>query len=324
MGGNALKTTTRRYPANEYFALCDEVLSKLSGIPTRIQIIPAYAEKPDFGDMDILFQVTDFPNWRDIIKKLFTPADENHNGSVYSLLYKDFQLDFIGCPAKYFDTSLAYYSFNDIGNLMGVVANRLHMKYGHDGLSIVVRLDHMHESIMITNDIPEIFDILGFDYARFQQGFKNYNEIYEFIYNSRYFKTDMFIREETGEIERKRIKKRKGYEGFLLWLEDKPVVDYVTQTARDEIQQRILTPEIREEMELIAERFRRVMLFKERFSGDRVSEWLNISGKDLGEFMKSFPYKDKEFFEVVLEDIDYAEKAVREHWNEHFECSFKP
>lgn len=56
MGGKAIKNTpVRRFERSEYFELEARVLAQLrsdfSG--RRIEAIPAYRAKPDFGDMDV-------------------------------------------------------------------------------------------------------------------------------------------------------------------------------------------------------------------------------------------------------------------------------
>ena len=56
MGGNALSIPSRRIPRAEYETLSINVLSRLWSYnrTERAEIIPAYRQKVDFGDMDVL------------------------------------------------------------------------------------------------------------------------------------------------------------------------------------------------------------------------------------------------------------------------------
>lgn len=325
MGGNALKVKTIRLPKDDYEILKTEIIEKMSGmLSTRIEVVPAYFDKPDFGDIDILVEVTNLKdNWRQLVINEFKPTDINYNGSVMSFDYNNFQVDLISVPRNYFETSLVYYSYNDIGNFMGVIANRLYLKYGHDGLSYVCRdkeHHHMVDEISISKDIPYIFDILGFDFERFKKGFKTYEDIYDYIYESKYFKTDMFLRndDEMGEIEKKRKKKRKGYAGFLEYLKNKPVKNYVTDDIRTEIFARIFTKEVLIKKAEIEAKFEKIKLFNKRFNADLVMEWTGIDKKDLGSFMAALKPKTPEFIQAVLNDEQHAKQTVINLYSSEF------
>lgn len=153
MGGNALKTvTTRRVDAAEYHKIKDEVVGMLRGMfPGHgIEAIPAYRKKADFGDLDVLVEY--FPNpdspeadirhrFRGELRKHFKAEEIVSNGPVYSFAWRDFQVDLILAPTDEFEMSLNYFAWNDLGNLIGRVAHKMGLKYGHDGLCLPFRVD---------------------------------------------------------------------------------------------------------------------------------------------------------------------------------------
>jgi len=55
MGGKAFAGKTRRFERDEYFDLTGEVGKLVRPLSTAFVVIPAYNEKPSFGDMDVLF-----------------------------------------------------------------------------------------------------------------------------------------------------------------------------------------------------------------------------------------------------------------------------
>jgi hypothetical protein len=104
MGGNALKNcTTRRYEADEYFALATEVREMLrdgfihaDGNTRRVEVVKAYHSKDSFGDLDVIFESDHLPhNFAEHLKRLFNPKEMVPNGKVYSLEYKEFQIDLV-------------------------------------------------------------------------------------------------------------------------------------------------------------------------------------------------------------------------------------
>ena len=58
MGGNALSVTTSRLSKDAYKIVCENIVGRLAtAIPGhRTAVIQAYAQKPDFGDLDLLIE----------------------------------------------------------------------------------------------------------------------------------------------------------------------------------------------------------------------------------------------------------------------------
>lgn len=241
MGGNALKSLNleaRRIPAEEFHALSKKIVGDFRGqFPeVRIEIIPAYAEKPDFGDLDVLVEreglelaggIDALEAW---VRLAGFSRGQFRNNATTSVEWRDgkdqevgFQVDFITAPATEFDATLTYFSYNDLGNLMGRIAHKMGMIYGHAGMLYPMR-DGTHEfdRVLVCDRPAESMAFLGYDPARFMQGFNSLEDIYAFVVSTPYFNRDIFLLENRNHASRVRDRKRKTYSGFLDWIAERP------------------------------------------------------------------------------------------------------
>ncbi len=224
MGGNALKNTkTERVDADRYHRLCDEInlnpILTLRGFVTTV--IPAYRNKKDFGDMDVLvcgpMQIL-----IETIKEAFSPNEIVSNGDCVSFDYKGVQIDFIKTTQEKLGFNVAYFSYNDLGNFMGRTAHRLGFKYGHDGLWYTLRDDehetHLVKEILVTDTRVSAFEFLGYDFFRWCDGFDELEDIFEFAASSEYFDPKQFLLVNRSYAGRVRDKKRDSYKRMLEWI----------------------------------------------------------------------------------------------------------
>ena len=302
MGGNALKqVTTVRLTKENYHRLSVEVSQKMrERFPDRrIEVIPAFRLKADFGDLDILIDAEGLrENLIDVIRELFNPT-EIVTGNAISFDVENFQVDIIPCTSANFATSLVYYSYNDLGNLMGRISHKLGFKYGHEGLSF--RADDNNYVIfdfVVSRDSRQIFEFLGYDYDRFLQGFDTLLEVFEYAASTKYFNPEMFKYENRNYASRVRDKKRSSYSGFLEWCENPTIKinhypwavlhdrgGYVPKTEFVEIAYNTF-PGLKERHEKELEDYRLKKLFKEYFSAEDVTRVTGLTFKDLGNLMK--------------------------------------
>ena len=132
MGGNALAKFGAERVDRETFHLYEEelfiILKELFPQHT-FKTIPFYRGKETFGDMDILM----YPEFPEGGKKLLAErvgsAGEYDNKDVFSFMYKNLQVDMIYTHDTV--SAMRYYSYNDLGNLMGRIFRRLGLRYGH-------------------------------------------------------------------------------------------------------------------------------------------------------------------------------------------------
>jgi len=239
MGGNALKNTKIiRLPQKEFFETQKRVIQKIKTVfPfARIEAIPAYSEKKTFGDLDILITDKDIHTYKqshfkeeginpldELTHKLFNSTETFENNTVFSFDYRKnaeteygFQIDLIYTQNDYFDFTKNYFSYNDLGNLIGRVAAGMGLKFGHLGLTYDVKDGNNHFAVLeISRDFNKSLEFLGFSSERYHQGFKNLSEIFEYVVSSKYYNYDLYKLENSSYAERVRERKRPTYRAFI-------------------------------------------------------------------------------------------------------------
>lgn len=229
MGGNALKLTeAARLTSEEYYKVRKDIVEALDcAFDRKANIVPisAYKNKPDFGDIDIL--IADYP--QDVFDKAYSAlnaTEGSRNGDVMSFGYplgdgRVFQVDLI--KTRNLLWAYTYFSFNDLGNLMGRVSKKLGFKYGHDGLWYVLRDPkndtRVIEELLVTDTNFEVaFYLLGYDYRKWLAGpFDELEDIYRYAASNVFFDLNDYLLENRPHHERMRDRKRKVYVGFLEW-----------------------------------------------------------------------------------------------------------
>jgi len=317
MGGNAIKTTSiRRYNRIEYDTLCEKVRRIFTTDPrvagTRIHITQCFRDKQDFGDIDILIQEPseDSDHPRDLIfyKNLFETKEIHRNGSVVSMEHEGFQIDFIEVPMDEFEIAKEYFDFNDISNLIGKVARTLGLKYGHRGLTYTIRdgLGDKVGEIPVTKNPEEALRFLGYDWERFQKGFNNLEEIFEFVVSSKYFDASVYALDQLNHVDRIRDKKRATYQAFLTWIEGKTLPVRAKRDDRSTWflpQIRRAFPEFAMLYDLAQAQQEKRAKVKTKFNGIIVSELTGLKEKELGNFMlqwRSWFKNEYDFQDYVL------------------------
>lgn len=297
MGGKALKNTfTRRYEKEEYHELVKEVTTMLSSLfpITRIEVIKAYEDKDSFGDMDILIETDNLPsNWTDTIVKYLLPKEFVSNGDVFSFEYKEFQIDLIKSKSELFDFSLVYFSYNDLGNLMGRIAHKIGLKFGHRGLIYVLRdKDKVIKEITLSNSAEEVLTFLGYDFKRYQSGFRTLEDIFNFVVSTQYFNLEIYLFDNMNNKSRTRDAKRKTYNEFLSWLSleyyNRKIPAYQFNKDKSYYESGIFEyfPESKLLVKQAVEEDHTNSLFSDKFNGNLIMTLTGLSGKDLGIFIK--------------------------------------
>jgi len=313
VGGNALKKTfTRRYEKEEFYDIELEIQEKLNNLGVHCRPIKAYSDKQSFGDLDILVLYDDNIDFMEVVD-YFNPNEVYKNGKVISFDYKEFQIDMIITNKEFYEFSSVYYSYNDLGNLMGRIAHKLGTKYGHEGLTYTYRDENNNilGNVLLTQSPRQAFDILGYSYDRFLKGFLNLEEIFEYVASSKYFNPDIFILDNRNNAARTRDRKRPTYTAFLEFCENTNF-DTVFKYNKDKsvymnwIQDEF--PHFMPAIEVIQEKENTRKLFKEKFNGEIVNSLTGLQGKELGAFMCSFrkQYQDDEIIESPQDELNNA------------------
>lgn len=312
MGGNAIKKVpTIRLDRNRYHAYCVDLEKTLNReFPSGdFRVIPAYGDKPDFGDLDMLYAFPDqagYQSFHDQAAELLRAEQVVKNGDVVSMGVpvsnsEYFQLDFIRSNPCKIHFAEFYFGYNDLGNLMGRIARFLGLKLGHEGLFYVFRPednpDHVFREILVSNDVDVVLNLLGFDPEEYHRNdFAQLSDVFEFVMTSRYMMKEIFLSGNHNHITRKREKKRGTYKEFIAYLETLPSDAHVAQYQyedkkglRNQVMYNIMQMEVFRRAYLETERaYHRRKEFLKRFDGKRVSEMTGLSGEELGMFIQAF------------------------------------
>ena len=332
MGGNALTSqgiNTKRLPASEYYNFQAKIQTHFNQLfkvwPEKIL---AYRSKPDFGDLDLIVDMTSLPNgWYDTLSKAWDSKGWSINKAkdesecVVSMEVHQFQIDFIHVKTLLIESAIVYYSYNDLGNLIGRLAHEMGFSFGPFGLrqvQIYRALTHKYAEIYVSQDMPKVFEFLGLDYGMWTSGFDTLENIFEFVSSSRYFNPDIYLLTNRNYRDRVRDEKRSTYTKFLGWCETnksrlthypwkhkndpEKITEYDFHSARA----RDTWPEF--DIQKLAEvaKYLRHKTLKEIWNGNNISEWTGLTGPDLGKFMshcKATPYFEGVTFGLDLQTI---------------------
>lgn len=249
MGGNALKPLkTKRLNKTDFDHATKKVVSVLSraiksvnsshGSVIKYQPyeVKAYRLKETFGDLDLLVESTLFKHYtrEQMLSEMAVEFDYEaelpfkRNGPVLSFGVPSdeadvfFQVDVISTSQEDFLCHGSYLNWNDLGNLVGVVASKTKvLKHGHDGLYYVLRDgNHQFGEVRLTNDYLMALEFLGYEPSRYNEGFDTLMDVYEYAASSKFFNPKLYSFEERNHDQRMRDRKRPTYNGFLTWIEE--------------------------------------------------------------------------------------------------------
>lgn len=287
MGGNAMKDYgTVRLPNADYEGFLHRLLDLFQAEGVHFCTIPYVLEKQDFGDVDIIVNNSCRDFCEEVIDQI-SPA-KKVNGNVTSFIYENVQVDFIYTPAEDMYFSVNYFSYNDLGNLMGRVAHKLGLKLGHDGLWLPVRDgDNKIGEILLTKNYQAAISYLGFDLMEYNQGFDTFDQMFEFVAKSHYFNPEIYLLENRNHTARVRDRKRKTYMMFLDWCEQLDPKDYMPFKPKHEYLPNILVDfRVTEQYEEIWRELAWKKFLRSRYPADRIRELTGLEGKQLGAFIK--------------------------------------
>ena len=307
MGGHAILHATR-LPADHYYLAAGTCLARLRavcGAPRRLAAIPAVRTKADFGDIDILVEYSGPKGLdRETCTQALDATEVVRNGPVLScgvpLVALGFvgypenavvQVDLIGVSPAHFDSALAYFSWNDCGNLLGRVAHSMGLKLGHDGLSYVLRREtRVLATLPLATDWAVILPILGYDAARWRAGFDTLEDMFAFVASGRFTDPAFFPLEHRSHKGRVRDAKRPSYQGFLRWMAAHPVAH--PPPVRDKADWLpylfAALPGFRERHDQALADDRRGRLIKTRYNGTVIGGWTGLQGPELGALMRAY------------------------------------
>ena len=318
MGGNALAYYgARRFNKEEYGTISTEVLTKLRKVvPKEILLpIPYYFSKESFGDLDLLCLPLSPEDYSNIIKALGSDIYVR-NSEVISILYKELQVDIIPMPNQYLTSSYNYYSFNDLGNLLGRIFHKMGLKYGHKGLTLPLREGtHKFDEIMITQDIEKILNFIGLDYEPFRDGFETMEDIFEYVESSFFFTPSIFSYENLNSVNRIRNRKRETYTKFLERVQGKEE-RYIFLNDKERYLPRIwdFFPEAKTNYDNALAQLNLRKELQAKFNGEIVKSITGLDGYELGQFMKRVK-RELDIDLLTEEEIRKGIEGIWKNWN---------
>ena len=249
MGGKALKLVqTIRLEKDDYNILKNKIANLLASF-IKIHFLYEVPDKTNFGDLDLLYELNENNmNIYDIVKQVFNPKQMVHNGNVLSFSYlinevdnTYFQIDLIKTNNYIMD--LFYFSYGDLGGIIGRITKYYGLTYGNNGLWITIEpslienylketqkynkleIGNINNKIILTQSPEEICNYLGFDYNKWKSGFKSNVELYNFIIESPYFENKLFYIETLNYKHRVRCNERPMYREFQNYINNitKPI-----------------------------------------------------------------------------------------------------
>lgn len=279
----------RRLQTDDYHSAMYAVQSILKSIGLEYAVIDFVREKQSHGDLDIIvhkgvlsaFEVTNILRSKKII------VSQTSTDSL-SFLLLTFQIDLIFIDPDSVEYARNYYSWNDLGNLIGRTSKQLGLKHGHDGLYFVQRDgDRVLKEYKLSTDYNVVLKLLQLDVEHFNKGFDTYYEMFKWVTSSPYFNPSKFLFENLNNRNRVRDRKRAIYNMFLIWSGSQSFNTPIVIEDRDQF---VLNnfPEIKEEYYRQIEKVEQSKLLYEKFNGNLLSDWLNLEGKDLGNFIAQF------------------------------------
>lgn len=298
MGGNLFKLG--RLPKEKYLAIEQELriyLDQKFGDQYRI---PRYfKDKGDFGDVDIILShaILKDQTWPEIKEEIIEDLQlktYQTTGTLFSTVYRNFQVDYFLRPVEYFDSTYSFLSFNDLGNLIGKIARRFNLKYGEEGLVYVFRRANQHykKDIPVSLDFKKIYQFLKLDDQKWEEGFESRKEMFDWIVASPYFSIRPYIK--LSKQSEKRAKERTTMKRFLVYLEEENIQKEYPYLENKEDYFPIIAayfPEANLAEAIKKEKAREVFLeeLKEKYNGKMIMELFpQLEGKELGAFIKSF------------------------------------
>jgi hypothetical protein len=208
--------------------------------------------------------------------------------------------------ADEFDFTLGYFAFGDTGNLVGRVAHRMGLKFGHDGLWLPFREgDYLFREILVTRDMPAALMLLGFDAERWGNGFDYQEDVYEFIVRGDYFDPAIYALENRSAKDRVRDRKRAMYQGFLAWSERNSQANFEDWPIDKSAWLPVVFgafPDAGQAYSQAKLDLARQKQVRAKFDGKAISAATGMQGKELGELMRVIrsSFVDNEQFEKYM------------------------
>ena len=329
MGGNALKkVVAARMDQSTYSTIETIILSVLKQYYSECSSVinRPEKEKDGHGDMDILYLGNNI-NILDVIIKEFNPIEYHKNGTIYSIAYKHLdayhQIDLILCTSiEQYNASKFYFSYGDLGGILGRMTSYGGIKFGSDGLWLYYfPTGNPCENaiyIHLTYDPQIICKYLNLDYDVYLKGFTKLVDVFDWLIASNYFYINIFDFDTLNHDHKRRTIKRPMYQQFVEGLPplggehstlngedikklnkplDVPHNDYIKKMQNDALNYFEKNDYLKEQLDEIKCK----QEFKEKFSGKLFVD-LGVNVKLINESIVKFKNHIMEIYKMPFEN----------------------
>lgn len=195
------------------------------------------------------------------------------------------------------------------------------MKWGFNGLVYVYRIDgKVLGEIVVSKDYEKVLDFLGFDVERYNEGFDNLDQIFNYVTSSKYFNPWLFDFETLNRINRERDQKRTTYANFVKHvapLKEKGKDAYHYFYYDKKVYLGLIDhyfPGFLKQYRELEKKEERKRTIHTLFNGNLIIEHYAITGKELGQAITKFKeyFANNEMFEeYILETNNIAEIMLK-------------
>ena len=328
MGGNAIKMS-ERIPKEKFFEYASIIKPLIEkAFDTKVHMVTSFKNKEDFGDLDLLvLENHNFDNRVKIVEDLFSPEETDKNSHIYSFNYENLQVDLIFTPEENWETSKIFFQHGDLGNLMGKIINNyghlanhdIHLKYGYDGLKVKFLYKGNSKNVFITKDNKKVFEFLGLDFTKWEEGFNDKYEMFDYVVKAYYFDYNAFQWDNLNHINKKRNARRPNYIEFLEYIENhRNYVEYapVSSIYLSRLKE-FFNVDIQSEFDKFKSDININKEVSEKFNGKLVMEVMPyLKGKELGDALKGFKESKNDWNDFILNNnIYFITENFKEWYN---------
>jgi hypothetical protein len=332
-GGRALKNTfTRRYTREEFDTVSAELIEILSNHMANVAIPLFYKNKETFGDIDIICCLGTSPNGEifnmrmdEFIQEMFSPNEIFHNGNCWSFDYKEVQVDLITVAPEHFHSNQMYLSYNDLGNFIGRIAHKFGLKYGQEGLWYEHKFKGSYiGTIPISKDYPRIYNFFDLDFSKWEEGFDELEDVFEFVGTSKYFSSEIFQMDQLNKINRDRNAKRASYMSFLDWIANQPerTYDFLDKESYvKEIDKAFPEANLIGEIRRLEYEYCKKLYINSKFNGKMIIDEFGLQGKELGDAISNFKNDIPAILGVSFDDfiISSTKEVILREFKEYID-----
>lgn len=311
MGGNALKNTNCvRINKNLYEKIKEDILGKLLAY-LFIDFVPEAPEKESFGDIDFIYRANSNMNLPKIINDEFSPKETFINGDCYSFSYKINETDYVQIDlikVSNFNMAKFYFSYGDLGNIVGRMTKKHDLTLGHEGLWTTYEM----ERVMLFTDPEPICKFLNLNYEKWRNGFKTKKELFNWYTSCKYFERSIFTYENLNYYYKHRYNTRPQFKEFMDYIEKLP---YIWELEKREtvIDYLNMFNKIKEKEE-IDKKIAIQKLHHEKFSGKVFM--LYVEPKKINDYKKRFKEYISTYFDfdewLNNNDVLFINKKIKE------------